>query len=296
LKESIASGSKKSLSKVTYPFTLFVLFLICGISLPALSGLLVFPFSLFPPEWDLIYRLVLSTIFLLSAIVSLKVERLKKYWKVFFAFFIASFAINAQALSAYVNIQTTPVNSIAMSMLFSTVLVVIPIIVLTLISGDGLPTIFLQKGDLKQGIIIGLIAFFAFAIASIPIATYMFNGQNLSIGRVIPWIPAILIIVILNGIREELLYRGLFLKKYESIFRPIVSNMLQALIFSLSHTVAGRGAVAYTSFTLAFVFITFLLGLTLGYLMRRTDSLLGPVLFHAGTDIPIFMGIISNLS
>ncbi|BAI60832.1 hypothetical protein MCP_0760 [Methanocella paludicola SANAE] len=107
--------------------------------------------------------------------------------------------------------------------------------------------------------------------------------------------PAILVIVILNGIREELLYRGLFLKKYEPVFGPIVSNVLQALIFSLSHTVAGRGAIAYTSFTLAFVVITFLLGLALGYLMRRTDSLLGPVLFHAGTDIPIFMGIISNL-
>ncbi len=286
----------KKFIKAASPFVLFLLFLVCGISLPALSGLLVFPFSLFPLEWDLMYRIMLSTIFLLAAIVSLKVEWLKKYWKVFFAFFIASIAINAQALSAYVNIPTTPVNGLVMSMFFSTVLVVIPIIALTLISGDRLPTIFLQKGDLKQGIIIGLRAFFIFAIASIPIATYLFNGQNLSIGRVIPWMPAILAIVILNGIREELLYRGLFLKKYEPIFRPIVSNVLQALIFSLSHTVAGRGAIAYTSFTVAFVVITFLLGLALGYLMRRTDSLLGPVLFHAGTDIPIFMGIISNLS
>jgi membrane protease YdiL (CAAX protease family) len=286
----------KSLLKVANPFALFLLFLICGISLPALSGLLVFPFSLCPPEGDLIYRLLLSTIFLLSAIVSLKIERLKKYWKVFFAFFIASFAINAQALSAYINTSTPPVNGLAMSMLLSTVLVVIPIIVLSLISGDSPPTIFLQKGNLKQGIIIGLIAFFIFAIASIPVATYMFNGQNLSIGRVIPWMPGILIIVISNGIREELLYRGLFLKKYESLFGPVISNILQALIFSLSHTVAGRGTIAYTPYAVAFVFITFLLGLALGYLMRRTNSLLGPVLFHAGTDIPIFMGIMSNLS
>ncbi|BAI60831.1 hypothetical protein MCP_0759 [Methanocella paludicola SANAE] len=154
------SWSKKFL-KAASPFVLFLLFLVCGVSLPALSGLLVFPFSLFPPEWDLMYRIMLSTVFLLAAIVSLKVERLKKYWKIFFAFFIASVAINAQVLSAYVNLPTTPVNGLVMSMLFSTVLVVIPIIALTLISGDRLPTIFLQKGDLKQGIIIiGLIAFF----------------------------------------------------------------------------------------------------------------------------------------
>jgi membrane protease YdiL (CAAX protease family) len=290
------SLSKESLSKAVHPFALFLIFLMCGISLPALSGLLVFPFSLFPPEWDLMYRLALSTIFLISAIVSFKIERFKKYWKVFFAFFIASFAINAQALSAYINIPATPINSLVMSMFFSTVLVVIPIIALSLISGDRLSTIFLQKGDLRQGIIIGLVAFCILAVVSIPIATYMFNGQNLSIDRVIPWIPGILIIVLLNGIREELLYRGLFLKKYGTIFGFNVSNILQALIFSLSHTVAGRGAIAYTSFTIAFVIITFLLGLALGYVMRRTDSLLGPVLFHAGTDIPIFMGILSNLS
>ncbi|BAI62275.1 hypothetical protein MCP_2203 [Methanocella paludicola SANAE] len=290
------SWSKKSLSEAIRLFALFLLFLFCGISLPALSGLLVFPFSLFPPEWDLIYRLALSTIFILSAIVSLKVERLKKYWKIFFAFFVASFAINVQALSAYVNIPTTPINGLVLSMFLSTVLVVIPIIVLTLVSGDRLSTTFLQKGDLKQGIIIGIIAFSILAIVSIPIATYMFNGKNLSIERVLPWMPGIFIIVISNGIREELLYRGLFLKKYGSVFGPNVSNILQALIFSLSHTVAGRGAIAYTSFTIAFVVITFLLGLGLGYLMRRTDSLLGPVLFHAGTDIPIFLGILSNLS
>ena len=28
----------------------FLLFLVCGISLPSLSGLLIFPFSMVPPE------------------------------------------------------------------------------------------------------------------------------------------------------------------------------------------------------------------------------------------------------
>ena len=180
-------------------------------------------------------------------------------------------------------------------MLFSSVLVVVTIIVLSLLSGDRLSTLFIQRGDLKLGLISGLVGFFAFAILSIPIATFMFNGQNLSVSRVVPWLPWILFIVMANGIREELLYRGLFLKKYMSVFGPNISNLLQALIFSLSHTVAGRGAVPYTSFTIAFVLITFLLGLVLGYIMRRTNSLLGPVLFHAGSDIPVFLGIISNL-
>jgi hypothetical protein len=29
--------------------------------------------------------------------------------------------------------------------------------------------------------------------------------------------------------------------------------------------------------------------------MQRTDSILGSVLFHAGTDIPVFIGIFSNI-
>jgi len=292
---SVVTWSWKSLSKTADHLPLFILLLICGISLPSLSGLLVFPFSLIPPEFDLIYRLGISLLFLLSAFVTWKVERYKKYWKVFFAFFIASCAINIQALSLYINMGTATASSLAFSMLFSTVLLVVPIIVLTLISRDSLSEIFIQKGNLRSGLIIGILGFFIFALLSIPIASLLFNGQNLSLERVIPWLPWIFVIVISNGIREELLYRSLFLKKYIPVLGPNVSNLLQALIFSLSHAVAGRGAVAYTPFTVAFVIITFILGLGLGYIMRRTDSILGPILFHAGTDIPVFLGIMSNL-
>jgi membrane protease YdiL (CAAX protease family) len=51
---------------------------------------------------------------------------------------------------------------------------------------------------------------------------------------------------------------------------------------------------AYSTVYLLFVFITFLLGLAFGAIMQRTNSLLGSVLFHAGTDIPVILGIFSN--
>ena len=44
-----------------------------------------------------------------------------------------------------------------------------------------------------------------------------------------------------------------------------------------------------------FVILTFFLGLAWGYVTQRTDSLLGSVLFHAGTDIPIIISIFSTL-
>jgi len=63
----------------------------------------------------------------------------------------------------------------------------------------------------------------------------------------------------------------------------------------MSQTVARRGSIAYTPFTAGFVLFTFVLGLLWGSLMQRTGGVLGPVLFHAGSDIPVFLGIFSKL-
>jgi membrane protease YdiL (CAAX protease family) len=140
-----------------------------------------------------------------------------------------------------------------------------------------------------------LIGFLLFAALSIPGANYLFQGQNLTISKLVSWIPWIVPIVLANGLREELLYRGLFLRKFEGVLGNGLSSLLQALIFSLSHSVAGIGITQYTPYISVLVVATFLLGLVLGYVMRRTDSIIGPILLHAGTDIPIFIGIFSNL-
>jgi membrane protease YdiL (CAAX protease family) len=166
---------------------------------------------------------------------------------------------------------------------------------LTRISGNKLSSIFLKRGNLKIGIAVGLIGFFIFALTSIPAAEVLFQGQNLNLNKVIAWMPWIIPIVLLNGVREELLYRGLFLKKFESKLGLKSSNFLQAIIFSLSHSVAGVGLNTYTPFIWVLVIFTFSLGLIWGYIMQRTDSVLGSILFHAGTDIPVFIGIFSNL-
>ena len=141
-----------------------------------------------------------------------------------------------------------------------------------------------KKGNLKLGLIIGLAGFSFFATTSIPAAQYLFQGQNLTLGRVIAWLPWIIPIVLLNGIREELLYRGLFLKKLEPKLGLKASNLLQAIIFSLSHSVAGVGLNAYTPYISILVIFTFSLGLAWGYIMQRTDSIIGSTLFHAGTE------------
>jgi hypothetical protein len=268
-----------------------VLLLICGISLPSLSGLLVFPFSIVPTELTLAYAIILSFVFLLTAFLLRSRKNLKDYWQIIFAFFIASLAIFFDFLF---NIPSDTMNGLVLDMLVSASIIVSIIILLTRISGNTLSSIFLKKGNIKLGIIIGLTGFFIFALTSIPAAEYLFQGQNLNLDKVIAWMPWIIPIVLLNGVREELLYRGLFLKKFEPKLGLKTSNLLQAIIFSLSHSVAGVGLNAYTPFIWILVIFTFALGLTWGYIMQRTDSVLGSILFHAGTDIPVFIGIFSN--
>ena len=270
---------------------IFVILLFCGISLPALSGLLVFPFSEVPSELNLAYALTLAIIFLLAAVFLNRSKSLKSFWQILFAFFIASLAI---FLDFLINLPSNTMNGLVLDMAVSTAIIVSTIIILTRVSGNSFGSIFLNRGKIKLGLIVGLAGFFFFALTSIPAAQYLFQGQNLTLERVLAWMPWILPIVLLNGFREELLYRGLFLKKFQLKLGSKSSNLLQAIIFSLSHSVAGVGLNAYTPYIWGLVIFTFSLGLAWGYIMQRTNSLLGSTLFHAGTDIPVFIGIFSN--
>ncbi len=278
-----------------YHIVLFVIFLVFGLSLPALSGLLIFPFSLIPNGLWQIYSIILSIFFLVLTILFHKNERYRKYWQILLAFFIASFALNLQAISGWLGFQTTTMDGLVLAMLSSTALVAASIIVLTRISGGSMYSIFLAKGRIRLGLLVGLIGFLVFFALSIPGADLLFQGQNLTITKLLSWMPWILPIVLANGLREELLYRGVFLRKFEGQLGKGLSVFLQALIFSLSHSVAGIGLTQYTPYILVLVVTTFVLGMVLGYIMQKTDSIVGPILVHAGTDIPIFIGIFSNL-
>jgi uncharacterized protein len=266
-----------------------LIFLVCGLGLPSLSGLLIF--SALPIQLTIPYTLVLAAIFLSITIFLRSQKSIRCYWQAFFAFFIASSALLFDFL---INMPSNTMTGLALDMLVSTLIIVSTIILLTIISGNSLGSIYLKKGNLRLGLIIGLAGFFFFALTSIPAAEYLFQGQNLSVQRVIAWLPWIIPIVLLNGLREELLYRGLFLNKFQLKLGSKTSNLLQAIIFSLSHSVAGVGLSAYTPYIWGLVVFTFSLGLAWGYIMQRTDSMLGSVLFHAGTDIPVFIGIFSN--
>ncbi len=192
------------------------------------------------------------------------------------------------------NINLTP-EGMALKMFISTIVVIFPILLLMYLANQKYASLFLQKGRLKLGLFIGIFSFIGcwvfvlLSIASGNFPTTIFYAENLSLKRVTPWIPWISIITLLNGIREELWFRGVFLKRYESLLGSKPANVLQAIVFSLYHVGA-----SYTPEIIGLLVITLGLGLIFGYLMQKTDSLLASVLFHAAMDIFPFIGILST--
>jgi len=261
---------------------LFTLFLVCGLSI-------FVPTIFISGDFETIYVIGLPVLFLLSAVLLNKNKPLEKYFQVFFAFFVGSLAFS---LSHIVVGEASPpaVDGIVFEKLLSTILVVTPVVLLTKISGNEMASIYLKKGKLRLGLVIGLATFLVFLATSVQASTVLFGGRNLAFERVVSWAPWILAFVFSNSLREELWLRGLFLKKYESLLGVGASNFLQATIFALAHLGA-----RYTPTLLIFLVITFFLGLAFGAVMQKTDSLLASVLFHAGSDIPAILGMFSNL-
>jgi membrane protease YdiL (CAAX protease family) len=237
----------------------------------------------------------LSLIILLSLTVFLlqRGAHSQKYWQVVFGLLILVMAVSFDWISGiylieYVGIQDTTPSGWAILKLNECVVVVGMIVLLTWLSRGSLGSIYIQKGNLKLGLSIGLITFVLAAAGSIPMAT-LFNAKDLNLARIIPWIPWVLIFVLANAVMEEIMFRGLFLRKLEPFCGAILSNVLVAFVFTVMH-----GIVTYTADQYIFLAVLFPLALSWGYLMQRTDAVWASILFHAGMDIPIMLGIFSN--
>ncbi len=282
-------SSKKGHSRTA----LFLFFLICG--------LLVFLVSMtyspnIPDGIEIAVRMGFSAVFLVLALMARRSERFNPYWRVFYAFFVASLALILSwkfggSLLEWLNLDVSTPQGIAVAKLSETLWLVLPILVLIKLSGAGMGSIYLQKGRLKLGLTFGVIGFVMFALLAFPIAEGLFKGQELGLARVILWVPWILIFVLANGLNEELLFRGLFLRNYQGLFGSRYANLLTAIVFTLGHV-----QVTYTPDVLSFLVILMVLALAWGHLMLKTDSVWGSALFHAGADIPVVIGIYSTLS
>jgi membrane protease YdiL (CAAX protease family) len=108
--------------------------------------------------------------------------------------------------------------------------------------------------------------------------------------KLLPLWPWILLFVLSNGFMEELLYRGLFLQRYETFLGKGLSNVLTAIVFAIMHT-----QVTYAAEMIQFLVIVLVLSLIWGFLIQKSDSLWGAVLFHAAGDCLIIFGAFASM-
>jgi membrane protease YdiL (CAAX protease family) len=255
------------------------------------------------------FLLGLAALLLTGALLTRRSRTLSRYWEIPFAFFIFTIAgfmgdgnISPlqQGFVQYVLHETPSANNPLASTVLGTVLVqvfstfslVLPIILLTKASGSDLKSIFIDKTRNRWALVVGIIGFLVFYLFTASGRAQRFVPNNgVMLSRFLVLTPALIVLVLCNGLREELWFRGLFLKKYGKFLGPFSSNMLSAVIFASFHV-----QVTYTPALVPFLGIALISGLFYGYLMQKSGSILASALFHAGMDIPIFLVYLSYAS
>jgi membrane protease YdiL (CAAX protease family) len=268
---------------------LFILFLI--------SGLLIFffgssYFSLFPTNQNNAYRFAVMVVFLVAALLLRRSASLRKYWLIAYAFFIAALAqflasslvtIREWLFDSFQLAPNTTQDMIA-EKLFEALVVITTIILLTKVAGGSLRSIYLQKGNLRVGLFVGL----CMLLNNLTTGFIMGLNSGFSPEALLSIMPWALTFSLTNALMEELWFRGLFLRRFVPFIGAGGSILVTSLIFTLTHA----GAVYLLPDQILFFLATlFPLALLWAYLMHKTDSLWGSMLFHAGADVFLFLAI-----
>lgn len=250
---------------------------------------------LFDTTTDILARGMFLGILAVCFIFTSRFDSLKKTRPVFIALAIALIAMSADLYlptsKTILNALKVEANSpfgIALDKLDSTVILVSILLILSHLAKDDLTSLSIRTGK-KPDVTFGLIAFGVCVLGSFPMAG-LFGAQDLSIERVLPWIPSILLFVFANAFNEELLFRALFLKKLSPIIGSVLSNGVLVIPFVLHHT-----GVDYSSDTLMLFAFLFPLAFVWGRLTQKTGNLWNAVLFHAGTDLPVILVLLSRI-
>jgi membrane protease YdiL (CAAX protease family) len=240
----------------------------------------------------LIFHVSLTAILFLCALFLRRSERGKPYWPIFYIFFVAAAAIltsylfSDDLLRLFKGSVTTP-QGIATAKFSESLLRAIPILVLMPLMGFDWRSMYLKKGKVRIWLPIAIAALIVFpALAWFTVR----SNQAGVLEKLLPLWPWVLVFVLSNGFIEELLYRGLFLQKYTAFLGKGVANVLTALVFAILHT-----QVTYAPEMIQFLAIVLVLSLVWGFVIQKSDSLWGAVLFHAAGDCLIVFGIFSGM-
>lgn len=266
-----------------------IIFLICGLLLfePPF-----FAYNSTSKSFQAVTFIGLPLIFSLMALLARWNRRFMEYLPAFCSFLTASAGLLLMWLlddfpRRWLNLDPKAPSGRAVIKASDAVILLVTVIVLGKLLRIDFDSIYLRRGRRPGlGLAIGLAGFALMAVFAVLEA----HGMGVTNQRILGWLPWILIFVLANGFFEELIFRGLFLKKFEPLLGAPLANVLTAFVFA-----AGHAGVTYSSDILVFVAITFVFALIWGYLMQKTGSLWGSALFHAGADTLIMIGMFAGV-
>jgi len=222
---------------------------------------------------------------------------LRAYRSVFFAWFAAVVGLSlafylGDPLLARLHLTTNTPTGVAVAKALQALLVVVGVIVTAKLFGESLGSLYIRKGRLLLGVCLGLVGCAVFVgLTFVPGGPFFQSASTAgSVAKLLPLAPWVLLFVLTNAFMEELLFRGLFVGRYEPLVGKWPALLATAIPFALAHM-----QVTYTAQVAGFVAFVFVLGLMWGWLMQKSQSIWGSVLFHAGADVAIILPLFQSL-
>lgn len=271
----------------------FTLFLSCAILVFVLGDNHQTTFS---TNQNLYYESVTTTIFLAAALVLRRLPRFRDYWQIAYAFFAAAAVLLVTSLTVdfrnalFRTISVLPGTNqaAAAGKVFEAFMTIGTILLLTWLAGIKLETIYIRRGNLKVGLLIGLGTLANFMTSSL----MFFVGRYAGLEQLASAILWGMVFSLCNGFLEELWLRGLFLKTLARVLGVGTSIVLTSFWFGLFHV---SGLMYMQPEAVPFYMInTFTFAAAWGYLMHKTDSWIGPGLMHAASDFFLFLALLSK--
>ncbi len=272
---------------------LFILLLICSLA--------VFMFApdyykLFPTNGNLAFTGCLTACFLIASLGLHRDKNLHKYWGIAYAFFMASAVNLVSILFAGYSTKviglfgpiTDPNMTEALDKLYDTLLVVIPVVVLTLASRADLGSLYLKRGNHYWVWGFGIGALILVDYFTSVLIFFGLGYEPAKLGSAILWG---LVFSFSNSMLEELWVRGIVMKRMIPLIGAAGTVVLTSITFAAMHflSVSYMPSIAIPIFVLN----TVTLGLACGILMVKTDSIWGAYLIHAAADLFLFIATLA---
>jgi membrane protease YdiL (CAAX protease family) len=251
-----------------------------------------FAFNSTSKRFQTVTFLGLPLLFSALAVLTRKSRRFIAYWPAFCSFIVVSVSFLLMWLlddfpRRWLGFDPKEPSGRAVIKVTDAVILLLTVVVLGQLLQIDFDSIYLRKGTRPYlGLAIG---FAGFALMTV-FAVVEAHSMGIANRSILGWLPWILSFVLANGFFEELMSRGLFLRKFEPLLGARLANLLTGFVFAVGHA-----GVTYSEDVLAFVAITFVFALIWGYLMQKTGSLWGSALFHAGADTLIMIGIFAGV-